>query len=325
MLNAVHINTTSSLPSNDIISSSNDAPSPSKHTSPPHSPLIPNTPHVKTICINDQHTTPPPPPDIDHDITTLIHVQSNSPLPIKTDWGCRLQAYLSPWQRIYPHTCNYLYHPLVSGSNPDLHLTDFPTAIYKYNDANKMSLAYTHASNPSKSFMVYSIISFGKSFTQPLCMPDLPLQHSCANIYNSLQEDDPKFCNECLQATVHQVQNYQCRAHTHILHTLPLLSPNLQKIPFGKIIAKTTHIHAIKAKAERLLRGHQQLGHPSVLYFSFSVDICSQNADNQQNYLGLNSETSWVLISDHFTWCGKIVMSVYQLTVRAPMSTGGNG
>eukprot|EP00536_Pseudo-nitzschia_multiseries_P018284 jgi/Psemu1/54921/gm1.54921_g len=217
MLNVVHINTTSNIPSTDVLPSLHLPPFMPPAPSDSPSDQLPISPHIKTIQINDLYTTPIPlpPPDIDHDITTSICAEIDTGAIVTcTNMVDTLHSY-RPYGMSFPcpfkltgAVDNKPIYPLDKGfirvptSTPTKYahtrFKDFtPTAIYKYSKAGAMSLAYNHTPTPPKSFM--------------------------KAIHNG-----PEFHQDCLQATVNQ------------------------KLPFGKIIAKTAPIHFIKATTEHL-------------------------------------------------------------------------
>ena len=242
-------------------------------------------------------------------------------------------------------------------SNPYLKLKEYTTAIYKYHDAGSVSIICTNHKKPSLTVAIHGILSHGKSYTQPLHMPNLPAHRPRATIYNSFDkalQEDKTFAKHCQSATIDQIQLYQDRAQTHVREALTNLPTEFAELPFDDWMFEATPVLAIKANTERLL-WHQRLGHinddylytahkfvdgvpkfkhhdpildqcPTCIqskqtktpagpnstrkatrpYQGLSIDfsfsgVRSKNKSRRTDYEGANGETSWILISDHFT------------------------
>ena len=349
-------------------------------TSTPH-PLPPPTVYTSNISstVRAQIDT-----GADITCTNLIDVIHNYK-PYTKEFPCQLKLVgaINSTEGVYPHGEGYLhvpaandngytrvrciYSPTLSStliseddfirSNPKLKLRDYTIEIYKFHDTNKLTIRCKHRLDDNKTIIIHGVISFGKSYTQPLIMPDLLPHPPRATPYNSLEQalsHDEQFAKNCFTATVNKIHVFQKRVHDHItkhMHQLPCELPNhsVNDWTFG-----ATPINVIKAQTQRLL-WHQRLGHINDDYLynahkfidgipkfkhndpildkcptciqskqtktpagpnttrtaehpfqGLSIDFSfsgtkSKDTNRTQDYEGINGETSWILISDHFT------------------------
>ena len=136
-------------------------------------------------------------------------------------------------------------------------------------ETGNFTILCRHKIRRRQDILVHGVIISGQCYTHPLLLPDLPIDHHMANIYNSSAlaiATDPVFARECMVDHVKAIACYHQTAFAVLEHQLASMPDSelkkaMKKVPFRQHIIDATPIHALRVKTEKIL-WHQRLGHP---------------------------------------------------------------
>ncbi|KAG7341208.1 hypothetical protein IV203_023159 [Nitzschia inconspicua] len=196
-----------------------------------------------------------------------------------------------------------------------------------------------HKLTSSKDVVLHGIVRCGQKLTLPLIRTSLSADDPLATAENSLavaMQCDPALAAECNDLERSLTIDARNALYQTLAADLDEKPPEFRDFPFHRYILHATSVMAIRATAERLL-WHKRLGCPSdhslyhadehitgvprFRHFDPILEQCptcirAKQTKESADFNGLNGETCWILVTDHFT---RVVFGDTRISKASPI------